>query len=368
MKASAPGKLFLAGEWAVLEPGNPGIVAAVNRRVHAELQPLTGKYISVTVEELGVRDVRLTWDGSRVRLFPLHKAAEEKLLFLRQGVEVALRFATERGLEFKPFKIKTWGEETQVAGKKVGFGSSAASTVAVIAATLGFHGYQASQEELYKLAALAHYFAQGKVGSGFDVAASVYGGVFIYTRFDPDWLVRQMETNRPLTEVVGEQWPGLSIEPLGVPQNLQFLVGWTNQSASTSAMVKQLKAWAKDHRNEYRDLFGQIATLVKDLIPAWESQDQETILRLLQENEMLLRTLGERSGVGIETPELKKLSEIAHSLGGAGKLSGAGGGDCGFAICFDKTIADAITLEWTAIGLHHLDVQIDRHGVDVKDY
>jgi len=34
IKVSAPGKLFIAGEWAILEPENFGIVAAVNKIKH----------------------------------------------------------------------------------------------------------------------------------------------------------------------------------------------------------------------------------------------------------------------------------------------------------------------------------------------
>ena len=80
--------------------------------------------------------------------------------------------------------------------KKAGFGSSAAVVVAAIASVLDFHGYKAGKDEIFKLATIAHYSAQGKIGSGFDVAASVYGGVFVYSRFDPEWLVKRMETTK----------------------------------------------------------------------------------------------------------------------------------------------------------------------------
>ena len=39
---SAPGKLFISGEWAILEVGNHGLVAAVNNRVHVSLEGTVG--------------------------------------------------------------------------------------------------------------------------------------------------------------------------------------------------------------------------------------------------------------------------------------------------------------------------------------
>ena len=200
MNVSAPGKLFLSGEWAVLEPGNPGIVAAVNKRVHAELQPAK-QGIQVSIDDFGILNLPFTWQRGMVAE---GEVDEEKIKFLKAAVETSLRFLEEHDISFRPFSIKTWGDQSQVTldGKtrKVGFGSSAASVVAVVAGVLKFHEYQATREEIYKLAALVHYYAPGKVGSAFDVAASTFGGVFVYERFQPDWLIAQ--ATRPLKDIV----------------------------------------------------------------------------------------------------------------------------------------------------------------------
>lgn len=367
MHVSAPGKLFLSGEWAVLEVGNPGIVAAVNKRVHAELQPLAGKYVSVSIDDFGIKDIRFSWDGKELKLFPLYKVEEEKIRFITKAIATALLFLGEKGSGFKPFKIRTWGEGSQVEvdgkARKVGFGSSAATVVAVIKGVLDFHGLPSSKEELYKLSAIAHYVAQGKVGSGFDVAASVYGGVFVYKRFDPSWLVSQMESGKSVKRVVSEKWPGFEVEQLEIPGGFQLLVGWTKESASTSAMVKQLNEWAKTHPEEYKNQFDAIANLVQELIPEWKAKNKERVLELIKKNEALLKELGEKSGVGIETSDLKKLSDIANACGGAGKLSGAGGGDCGIAVSFDQDVSEKIKKGWKEAGLYLIEAGIDREGV-----
>ncbi|KAG5461410.1 MAG: hypothetical protein BJ554DRAFT_6404, partial [Olpidium bornovanus] len=83
---------------------------------------------------------------------------------------------------------------------KTGLGSSAALTTALAGCLLAHFGVippRALEEEsesgrdarrlLYAVAQLAHCFAQGKLGSGFDVAAGVFGSM-LYRRFSPSVL------------------------------------------------------------------------------------------------------------------------------------------------------------------------------------
>jgi phosphomevalonate kinase len=78
---------------------------------------------------------------------------------------------------------------------KTGLGSSAALVTAFIGALLTHYlpssaftlSSPSGQSKLHNLAQAAHCAAQGKVGSGFDVAAAVYG-TCIYRRFSPSIL------------------------------------------------------------------------------------------------------------------------------------------------------------------------------------
>lgn len=71
----------------------------------------------------------------------------------------------------------------KVTVRKTGLGSSAALTVSLVGALLNWFkvvriGCRKSEEDrrlVHNLAQLAHCWAQGKVGSGFDVSAAVYG-------------------------------------------------------------------------------------------------------------------------------------------------------------------------------------------------
>jgi phosphomevalonate kinase len=365
MHYSAPGKLFISGEWSILELGNQGIVAAVNKRVHSIVEK-HNKDISISIDDFNIKDLDCKFDGKNLVFYENVETIKDKLQFIKESIETALKFISENGIKLKPFKIRTWGEETNVMInnelKKVGFGSSAAATVAVIASILAFFGYKTNKEEIYKLATIAHYFAQGKVGSAFDVAASTYGGLFVYKRFDPDWLTKKMESGEQIKNIVKEKWPGFYVEELSIPDDFILLIAWTKESASTSAMVKQMNEFKKNNAERYNELMGNIAGVAIKAIEAFKKDNKNEFLKLLQRNEEALAGLGNASGVNIETPDLKKLSEIANKYG-AGKLSGAGGGDCGIAICFDEDSVEKIKEEWEKAGLYIVDATIDKEGV-----
>ncbi len=359
---SAPGKQFISGEWSILELGNVGVVAAVNKRVHAIVEP--NNDITISIDDFGIKDLRAEWDGKRLNF---SEDYGEKTQFIKESIETTLRFLQDKGIETKPFKIKTWGELSQIVvdgrTKKIGFGSSASATVAVTASLLAYHGYKASKEEIYKLATIAHYFAQGKVGSAFDVAASTYGGVFVYSRFDPQWLVKKMESGESISKTVSEKWPGSFVEQLEIPENFHLLIAWTGESFSTSAAIKKMNEFKAENPEDYSRTIEKIADTAKSVADAWKRNDWPNVIELLQKNEDYLRELGEKSGVPIETRELRILAETANKHGAAGKLSGSGGGDCGIGLCFDNQTAGKVRKEWEKAGLYFVDATVDREGL-----
>ncbi len=372
---SAPGKLFVSGEWSILEPGNSAIVAAVNRRVHAEIEALTGGYISIYADDFKIRDVRLRFDGSVKYITNADTQTKEKIKFVVAAMEIALQYIKKKAGTTKTFKIHTWGEDLNInvdgEQKKVGFGSSAAAVVATIASILEFHGFSISKnkEEIYKLAAIAHYNAQGKIGSGFDIAASAYGGIFHYVAPDTKLVIDAINKNeKNVEEVVESKWPLLHIEPLPEIASLRFGVCWTKSSADTVDMVKSMREWRLLHSEDYNAIIKEIGVLAESIVVEWKSRNKDNIIKMLRKNEDLLRKLGNISGLPIETPDLKKLSDIANNFGAAGKLSGAGGGDCGIAICFSEDVIEKIKSEWQYNGLTPLDTTIDYKGVSLEHY
>lgn len=371
MHVSAPGKLLLSGEWAVLETGNRSLVAAIDRRVHANVE--NSDNTQIVLKDFSVSS-RAEFDGSELVL----ESNNKKLRFAKAAAETALVYSKEAGKGTKTFSLYTWGDQTTISvdgrEKKLGFGSSAAATVAIIGGILATHGYDlsasATKDAIYKLSAISHFFAQGRIGSGFDVAASTYGGVFVYSRPDPKWLVRRMDSGDSIKDVVESQWPGLMIEQLGVPEDFHLAVGWTKESASTSDMVKRVNVFmdsSKENAQRCKECYRSMASAAEAAIRAWKKGNKNGFLEALRTNEHALANFGNVTGVNIETEELKKMSALANRCGGAGKLSGAGGGDCGIAVSFRESVDELIRKSWIDQGIHVIDAKLDHEGVRIQD-
>ena len=97
---------------------------------------------------------------------------------------------------------------------------------------------------------------------------------------------------------------------------------------------------------------------------AINASDKEKILVLLKQNRVLLKELSDKSKNNLETPELAKLADLADALGAAGKFSGAGGGDCGIAVCFDDDSAENVKKAWKENGIVPVDVKISEKGAE----
>jgi len=79
-KISAPGKLMLAGEWAVLEVGNPAIVTAINKRVFVEI--VEADNISITLPEFDIENLEADFDGEKLKFSrELNKKEAKDVLF-----------------------------------------------------------------------------------------------------------------------------------------------------------------------------------------------------------------------------------------------------------------------------------------------
>lgn len=157
-KVSVPGSMMLLGEHAVLY-GKQAIVCAIDKRLCMQLHPVASTTVTITDTRLGtvVQD-----------LADLHVA--EPFKFVLSAI-----------LEFKQqitsgFELRIDSEFSSV----LGFGSSAAVTVATVAIlNQWLHAVRLSDAEIFSLARKVMLSIQG-AGSGADIAASVYGGVLSY--------------------------------------------------------------------------------------------------------------------------------------------------------------------------------------------
>jgi phosphomevalonate kinase len=160
--ASAPGKLVVLGEYAVLD-GAPALVMAVSRRCRATIAPASGS-------------------ACRLRT----RAAGEATLDFARGIKsgsALVDVLTSRWpTPARAFEADLDSTEFHAAGVKLGLGSSAAALVAFAGAYSAYLRADGQPEPDLTPAALidAHRAFQGGAGSGLDVAAALTGGVIEY--------------------------------------------------------------------------------------------------------------------------------------------------------------------------------------------
>ncbi|MDF1488603.1 phosphomevalonate kinase [Tessaracoccus caeni] len=347
----APGKLYVAGEYAVVEAGFPAVLVAVDR------------YVTVRVRD-AAETGRITSDlhaGSWLEWYrrdsdmvvePDHAPFSFVLAAIRVVEEVALAL----GEPLKIFDLNITSELDDDSGRKFGLGSSAAVTVATVRALCAHYRLDLSRMEQLKLALLASIEVQ-RSGSGGDIVASMFGGWIAYTAFDREW-VRAARRDHTSAELLTMEWPGLSVRRVPPPEGLRLLVGWTGSPASTSRLVGAVQARKSQSGLDYLQFLTQSRWCVDALIEALDEGRTNDILAAIRRNRELLRELGERTGMTIETPTLRHLIETAEQHGGAAKTSGAGGGDCGIVLIDDDANVDGLLAAWERADIRVLNLHV----------
>lgn len=350
-KAIAPGKLYIAGEYAVVEPGHPSILITVDRFLSATVKEADGIGSIFSKNYLGHP---LNWFRSEEQEIILSQE-KHPFSYIEAAIHTTEKYVLEQGIALTFFDLEI-DSHLDENGAKIGLGSSAAVTVATVKALLRFYEVPYSSLLVYKLATLAHLTVKSN-GSFGDLAAASFTGWIAYSSFDRDWVkIRREELS--ISELIELEWPHLYIERLKSPQNLKVLIGWTGSPASTTDLVNDVKQSQNSDQLSYEDFLMESKECVSKLIESFHNNDLEMISTLITKNRTLLKQMGENSGVVIETPALKALCDIAEHHGAVAKSSGAGGGDCGIAFLTETENEDIITQQWKTHNIIPLSLSI----------
>jgi phosphomevalonate kinase len=298
---SAPSKLFLCGEYAVLwggaarvlsvGPRGSALVRARDDRT-VELVTASGRLVGVSTP-LGVR-----WDA----------AVTEGFHFAARALDVVYR---AQGRESLGLSLALSPSVVGPQGQKLGTGTSARTVVLAVDAATGVLGSAASLQ----LALLAHAEAQDGRGSGADVVASQVGGLVRYRR----WPVEQvLARDRPLSVALKDAGPVDVVRTGLEPGFLSY--AFAGESAATPGMIAKAEARLDEKgRSAFvreSDLLGEA---LEDALRAGSFSALREACEGLQQ---LLASLGD-----VVTPALQRILNLARSTDSTGKVSGAGGGD-----------------------------------------
>ncbi|BCX29714.1 phosphomevalonate kinase [Latilactobacillus curvatus] len=353
--AKAPGKLYIAGEYAVVETGFPAIIVALNQFVTVTIEE-SHEYGSIVSKQYQENSLYWQRQGDEMvfdnRDNPFH--------YILSAIRLTEQYAHQAGKTLRVYHLRVNSDLDSADGKKYGLGSSAAVTVATVKALCAFYELSLSNDQLYKLAAIAHLDVQGN-GSLGDIAASVFGGWVAYRSFDKQWLA-DIRPTVSLTELLEMPWPSLSIELLTPPAELSLLIGWTGSPASTSHLVDKIALAKTERQADYQNFLAASKACLEAMVEGFRRNDLAQIQAELRHNRAILQDLAHFSHVAIETPILQKMGALAEAIGGAAKTSGAGGGDCGIVIIDRAIETEALFEQWRANQIERLNLAV--HLVD----
>jgi len=309
-QASAPGSLMLLGEYAVLQQKS-AVVCAVNKRMRVKIIPREDDTVSVISEGYG----RVT-----TSLQALTVTAPFQFVFAC--------------LSFHRQKLKSGCDIyiTSEFSDQMGLGSSAAVTVATLAALFTWRGVPWNPLQLLR-AARQIIRAVQTVGSGADVAASVMGGVLAYC--PTPLAVEKFSLAPPLTVIYS---------------------GSKTPTVEAIRRVRERFAFAPDL---FKTLCQAIHRCAKEGIAALQAADWQRFGAVMDIQQGLMQALG------VSTPLLDSLIEKLRAnvaICGA-KISGSGWGDCVLGL----GQADLLGMqEADASGVRQVAVQVTLEGVRIE--
>ena len=250
--ASAPGKIILSGEHAVVY-GYPALVAAVDL------------YAKVRIEK----------DKSNLGVYPL-MAKDIVMKTLRN---------TERFLDTKFTKLKiNLGSEIPIGS---GMGSSAAVSVCVAAALMKLARWKVDLEKINEIAYETEKYYHGNP-SGVDPAISTYGGFLWYRK----------ETNKFKTFS--------KIKPkIAIPEVILINTGKPREN--TKEMVTYVAEKFSRNSRRTENIFKNIEKNTRSFLKFFLQEETVSLIELIRENERYLEELGVVSDYTIDLIKEKML-------------------------------------------------------------
>jgi phosphomevalonate kinase len=185
----------------------------------------------------------------------------------------------------------------------LGLGSSAAATVALTKMILA-HNHSADRNLLWKLSLESHRDFSGGIGSGADVAASVYGETIKYMLLKAGPKITAIRPNAFLKDLI---------------------VIATPRAQDTRDRVRKVMAI------DGRILDDFIATSRKHCLDVESARTEQEFIHAVDGLVFCLTALSAHAKFSFASEEQIAISRLAHSLGGTAKPSGAGGGDVSIA-------------------------------------
>ncbi len=323
--ASAPGKVYLFGEHAVVY-GEPAVPCAIELRAK----------VTVTKRDSGLRvhTNDLSLDGFTVEYEG--KASKRPDIDVSDSlVDAAMGYINEAIAQVEDATgVTDTGFEVQIDSDiplGAGLGSSAAVVVAAIAAGTRELGVELTPEEIAERAYQVEHAVQDGQASRADTFCSAMGGA---------------------VRVEGDDCHAIETP------DLPFVIGYDGGAGDTGELVSGVRR-LREQYDFAEDTIETIGDIVRNGERALAAGDVEELGRLMDFNHGLL------SALGVSSRSLDAMVWAARDGGACGaKLTGAGGGGC--IVALDETPETETALEYTPGCERAFRAELDTEGVRME--
>ena len=436
-KSKASGKVLLTGGYLILFPKYRGISIALNCKFHANItfydKPNTihiicpqwlqktliynvSKKSNNYIIDIPETQLKNPFIQSCLQCFIqfLYEIDKTRLnLFDKFGIEITLygddSFYNKRGNDNKE--------------KKMGLGSSAALTVSLIKSLFKFfklnNNTSIKESDLHNLCQLSHFISQGKIGSGFDIATSLFGSILFRRatlnidksqfKLKLDQLAALLNNNNisdnddtkqsimTVKDVLNCMVMS-KLDSIKIPPHLCIIMGVPSSSfgSKTPKMVSKVLKWKDDNKEQCETLWNSLNESNENIINIFQTlcnqydkigekeyiqsmerfcsngeckdnDDNDMICNELKKLRLTLKEIRKYQKQMSKSSEVNIVPEIMDDILNKsesincviqGGIPGAGGFDALYVLCVGKrqTVIDQIEAEWTSLNMQILDV------------
>ena len=316
---SSTGKAILAGGYLVLFPEYKAYVVALSSRMHAltnvtDLKNQIG-IVKITVDspqfvngswsyEIDVSEIEnqgLSFQLKEIngRRNPFVEATIVTVLSYAIGVDSINSRYVGKNIEIKIFSdaeyhSKDESEEKSSANgaykflyhskeitevNKTGLGSSAGLVTSLTAAILStlFSSFTINNEwksKVHNIAQVAHCKAQGKIGSGFDVASATFGSI-VYQRFEASLINKVFESSiADLVHLIDKENWNMVNDQCSLPKGIRLLMGDVKGGSETPKMVSKVMEWKNKNPERASEVWTKLNNSNMKLIDSLQKLDE----------------------------------------------------------------------------------------------
>lgn len=279
----------------------------------------------------------------------------------------------------------------------------------------------ANQNIIHNIAQIAHCHAQGKVGSGFDISAAIYGS-HVYSRFDKhiiESVINDVNQSSPdstsliileneidlIKDVVEATWKR-TVQHTHLPKGFVMVLCETGKDMNTPLSVRKVLEWTKENHDLSTKLFGELdhwnnefinttqklnslpqvldaqrkkySVYSANQIMTLEEPDDQQVLPLLKsliqsyrEVRKILKVLTNETQTPIEPDAITKILDEMENFPGVliAGAPGAGGFDALFCILLDESCyqgLESYLLSYKDLNMSPLLTREDKIGIRVE--